>query len=91
MGSLIIFNVMIEAYLIMTLASALDEAWNCAHPRPYPKEKYMVCQWEESDLKLHKGEWVLRPRDMHDNIIESKVRKVYWKKRGYDNTRIRFK
>ena len=82
---------MIKAYTFMTFSSMLGEAWNCTNPRPYPKEKYEVCQWDESDLKLHKGEWVLRPRDIHDNIIEKKVRKVYWEKRGYDNTKIRFK
>ena len=82
---------MIEAYTYMTLSSLLDEAWNCANPRPYPKKKYELCQWDESDLKLHEGEWFLRPRDMHDNVFESKARKAYWKKRGYDNTKIRFK
>ena len=39
MGSLIIFSVMIDAYALMTFSSVLDEAWNCANPRPYPKEK----------------------------------------------------
>tara|TARA_R110002050_G_scaffold6819_1_gene27427 strand:- start:1435 stop:1710 length:276 start_codon:yes stop_codon:yes gene_type:complete len=91
MGSLIIFSVMIDAYALMTFSSVLDEAWNCANPRPYPKEKYNVCQWSESDLINHKGEWILKPRDKDDNFIEKKVRKVYWRKRGYDVTKIRFK
>ena len=91
MSPLIIFSVMIDAYALMTLTSVVDEVWNCMNPRPFPKEKYAVCQWDESDLKLYKGEWILRPSDMNDNTIEKKVRKVYWKKRGYDNTKIRFK
>ena len=91
MGSLIIFSVMIDAYAFMTFSSLLDEAWNCANPRPYPKEKYNVCQWSESDLVKYKDVWLLKPKDDTDNFIEKKVRKMYWKKRGYDNTKIRFK
>ena len=82
---------MIDAYAFMTFTSMVDETWNCANPRPYPKEKYKVCQWSESDLKLYKGTWILKPKDDTDNFIEKKVRKMYWKKRGYDNTKIRFK
>ena len=91
MSSLIIFSVMIDAYVLMTFSSALDEAWNCANPRPYPKEKYNVCQWGESDLVKYEDVWLLKPKDDTDNFIEKKVRKMYWKKRGYDNTKIRFK
>ena len=82
---------MIDAYAFMTFTSMVDETWNCANPRPYPKEKYKVCQWSESDLKLYKGTWILKPKDDTDNFIEKKVRKMYWKKRGYDVTKIRFK
>ena len=82
---------MIDAYALMTFTSMIDETWNCANPRPYPKEKYKVCQWSESDLKLYKGTWILKPKDDTDNFIEKKVRKMYWKKRGYDVTKIRFK
>ena len=59
---------MIDAYAFMTFTSMVDETWNCANPRPYPKEKYKVCQWSESDLKLYKGTWILKPKDADDNL-----------------------
>ena len=91
MGPLIIFSVIIEVYAYMTLSSLLDEAWNCANPRPYPKKKYEVCQWTELDLAEHKGHWFLRPRVENDTAIKKKIRKIYWKKRGYDVTKIRLR
>ena len=42
-----------------------------------------MCQWNESDMFLHKGKWRLRPRDMHDNIFEKTYRRKYWKELGY--------
>ena len=50
-----------------------------------------MCQWNESDMFLHKGKWMLRPRDMHDNIFEKMSRRKYWKELGYDNKEIRLK
>ena len=75
---------------LMFVTEVSEEAWNCANPRPYPKRKYYVCQWHESDFMRYKKKWYLRPRDMHDNYYEGIVRKSYWEKRGYDATKIRF-
>jgi hypothetical protein len=76
---------------LMFIFEVSEEIWNCSNPRPYPKSKHYVCEWDESDLMKYKGKWLLRPRDMHDNYFEDKVRKSYWEKRGYDATKIRFK
>lgn len=80
------------AYFQITLITTFaDEAWNCANPRPFPRKKYEICQWYEHDFKYYKGSWYLRPRDMHDNYFEAYVRKKYWIKKGYDNSKIRLR
>ena len=76
--------------IILSLNMA-DESWNCNNPRPNPKGDYYMCQWSESDMFLNKGKWMLRPRDMHDNLFEKVARRKYWKKLGYDNKEIRIK
>ena len=50
-----------------------------------------MCEWNPSDLMFHKGKWILRPRDIHDNYFEDISRRLYWHKRGYDSTKIRIK
>ena len=76
--------------LILSL-SVIDESWNCNNPRPKPLKLYYACEWSESDMFLHKGNWILRPRDMHDNFIERIYRRKYWEELGYDNNKIRLK
>ena len=79
-------------YLPITLIFSMsNEIWNCNNPRPSPKGDYYICEWSESDMFLHKGKWMLRPRDMHDNIFEKIARRKYWKELGYDNKEIRLK
>ena len=82
----------LSVYLpIILFVSIADESWNCNNPRPSPKEDYYMCQWNESDMFLNKGKWMLRPRDMHDNLFEKIARRKYWKKLGYDSRKIRIK
>ena len=40
---------------------------------------------------LYKGKWMLRPRDMHDNLFEKMSRRKYWKELGFDNEKIRLR
>ena len=55
---------------IMFTIEVSSEIWNCANPRPFPVGKYYMCEWNPSDLMFHKGKWILRPRDIHDNYFE---------------------
>ena len=83
---------MLKIYLPIILSlNMADETWNCNNPRPSSRGDYYVCQWNESDMFMYKGEWMLRPRDMHDNIFEKIARRKYWKELGYDNRKVRLK
>ena len=91
MGSMIILEVVLKAYAVISIATATDEMWNCNNPRPYPMKKYSVCQWDEADMVKIKGKWYLRPQGKEDNVFERFYRKRYWRKLGYDNERVRIK
>ena len=78
---MIILGVLIKAYTIMTFATVFDEAWNISNPRPYPKQKYYLLQWEEKDFyrNIH-NQWVLRPHRKTDSELKQAIRKQYWEK-----------
>jgi len=74
----------IKFYIVATLLTIFDEAWNIKNPRPYPKQIYYSVQWEEKDFYTFKidDEWVLRKYRKTDNNIKREVRKQYWEKRN---------
>ncbi len=74
----------IKAYAIMTLSTTIDEIWNINNPRPNPKAKYYMLQWEEKDFYTFqiKNEWILRKYRKTDSKLKRKVRNKYWEKRN---------
>lgn len=79
---MVILGVLIKAYAICTFATALDETWNMTHPRPYPKQKYYILEWEELDFFKYKGEWILREFRETDSEAKKYLRNKYWEKRN---------
>tara|TARA_R110002051_G_C8565279_1_gene474887 strand:+ start:20 stop:301 length:282 start_codon:yes stop_codon:yes gene_type:complete len=83
-SAMVILGVVIKAYAAMLFATCLDEAWNMKHPRPYPKAKYQLMQWEYEDfysIKI-KDEWVLRKYRKTDSETKRFIRNQYWEKRN---------
>jgi hypothetical protein len=70
---------------IVTTWLTLAESFNCIYPRieeDYNSEG-LVCQWEEEDFNYDEKieKWVLKYEDKDDNWVESKVRKIYRRKK----------
>ena len=78
---MILFGVLINAYFLCTFSTAIDEAWNMKYPRPYPKQEYILLNWEEIDFFKSKGKWILREFRETDNKTKEYLRRQYWKKR----------
>ena len=81
---MVIWGVVIKAYMAIILLNEIDEQWNINNPRPYPRSKYNRLQWEKEDFYTFKvnGEWVLRKVRKTDSKLKRKVRNKYWEKRN---------
>ena len=79
---MILWGVLINAYFLCTFSTAVDEAWNMKNPRPYPKQVYILLNWEEIDFFKHEGEWILREFRETDSKAKEYIRSEYWKKRN---------
>ena len=72
---MIILEVVLKAYMVMTFASLADEVWNINNPRPYPSKAYVIIQWEEDDFyKLRDGSYRLRPKRKVDSELKKYAR-----------------
>ena len=82
--TMVILEVVIKAYIIMTLLSVSDEIWNITNPRPHPLHSYKFLQWEQKDFYTQKinNQWVLRKYRKTDDKIKRHVRNKYWEKRN---------
>ena len=70
---------------IVTTWLTLAESFNCIYLRieeDYNSEG-LVCQWEEEDFNYNEKteKWVLKYEDKDDNWVESKVLKIYRRKK----------
>ena len=68
---------------VVITSLTIAEALNCKYARydrDYDSEG-MMCQWEESDFDLVKGEYILKKEDSEDICFEAKVREKYWMNR----------
>ncbi len=74
----------LKLYLMCAMMSFTDEMWNIKNPRPIPKAKYYLIQWEAKDFYSFKvkNEWVLRPYRKTDSKLKRVVRNNYWKGRN---------
>ena len=79
---MILYGVVIKAFLLMTFTTSLDELWNVCNPRPYPKQKYHTVQWEELDFYKENDKWILREFRVTDNEYKKYIRDKYWEKRN---------
>jgi hypothetical protein len=79
MEAFILGSVMVKAYTVLTLLSVGNEVWNYNNPRPFPRGKYYVIQWEAKDFYSYKikGEWVLRPKRKVDSKCKAKARRKW--------------
>ena len=73
---MIIGEMLLIGYSIVTLSTCVDELWNINNPRPFPKAKYELVVWEEQDfIKMNDGSYVLRPKRKVDSNIKRYARK----------------
>ena len=83
MGPMIIWIVAIKAYTIMTFMSVADEAWNMMHPRPEPKAKYLLVNWEKQDfIFLNDGTYILREKRKVDNENKAEARRLWHERKA---------
>lgn len=76
---MILHLVLLKASVIISFTFVLDESWNMSNPRPFPKQKYYMMQWEEDDfIKMKDGSYVLRPKQKADNNLKKYARKKAW-------------
>ena len=76
-------SMLITMYSICTFLTIAHEAWNMKNPRKYPKQRYILINWEIEDfysLKID-DEWVLRKHRKVDTNMKATLRKQYWKER----------
>ena len=75
---MVIWAVVIKAYTIMTFLTVGDEIWNIKNPRPYPKTKYAIVNWEVKDFILLKdGSYLLRKKRKVDNKTKAEARRIW--------------
>ena len=79
---MIILDVVLKAYLIMTFTTAIDEIYNIHNPRPYPKQIYYTVQWEELDFIKVNNKWKLRSFRESDNKYKKYIRDKYRSENG---------
>ena len=85
---MVILGVVIKAYTIINFMIVADEVWNISNPRPYPKAKYYMLEWEEDDfIKMKDGGYLLRPKRKTDNELKRYVRNEYWRKKDLQRMR----
>ena len=83
MGPMIIWGVAIKAYTIMTFATIADEVWNIRNPRPEPKAKYIVVNWEKQDFIFYTdGSYVLRKKRKVDNNNKAEARRQWHERKA---------
>ena len=70
----------------------VDEIWNIENPRPYPKAKYYMLEWEEDDfIKMKDGSYLLRPKRKTDNELKRYIRNEYWEKKDLQRVQKTYK
>ena len=65
-------------FSVMGILTPIEEIWNYNNPRPYPKQDYILINWEKGDFKKVDGEWVLMTKHMHDKPFKAKARRKYY-------------
>ena len=74
----------IKFYCVIIFLTCTDEIWNIKNPRPFPKKRYYIVQWEEKDFYTFKidDKCVLRKYRKTDDETKRIIRNQYWEKRN---------
>tara|TARA_R110002020_G_scaffold133393_2_gene297703 strand:+ start:576 stop:830 length:255 start_codon:yes stop_codon:yes gene_type:complete len=84
---MILINAIIIGYYFCTMTTAIDEAWNMTHPRPYPKQEYVLLNWEELDFYQDQGKWLIREFRESDNETKAYFRSKHYKGENIEQSR----
>ena len=80
---MVLFGMVIKCYTILSFLTMADEVWNLTNPRPYPKAKYELANWEEKDFIFYTdGTYVLREKRKVDNETKAEARRLWYERKN---------